>query len=294
MAAAATDHQNPNRDDFDIDLDLDLLQRQRQRRRRSYGRYEILNEISRGSYGVVYRAHDNKNEETVAMKQEFRGLCDSTLTEIKILKYLPRHPSIIEFKRVVHDGVRNRFFVVMEYLEYDLKRYIKARNEAFAVSEIRYLMKQLLEGVAFLHKQGVMHRDLKPANILINSKAQLKICDFGCSAPLRDREYSPRVGTRWYRAPELLRGSRSYSSAVDMWSVGCIMGELVLNRPLFPGESNDHQLPCIHQVMGLPLKMPSLTRSGVDLLQRLLAYHPHNRITARDALNHAWFTEQLL
>ncbi|KAL8497110.1 hypothetical protein ACS0TY_020694 [Phlomoides rotata] len=137
----------------------------------------------------------------------------------------------------------------------------------------------------------MMHRDLKPSNILINTRGELKICDFGLSCRFPSA-YSPRVGTLWYRAPELLLGDTSYSTAVDMWSVGCIMGELVLKEALFRGRSDIDQL---HKIFGQPDNMIRsklcFSEVGFDLLNRLLTCDPANRITAESALNHAWFKE---
>lgn len=271
--------------------------------------YKILNAISKGAYGVVYRAQDKKTKEIVAVKEEIDGLCRSTSTEIDILKTLPRHPCIVGFKKVeIGEGRGDGAFVVMEYMEYDLARYRKSLRKPFKLIAIKYVMERILEGVWFLHDQGVMHRDLKPSNILVSeTNDQIKICDFGLSAPFGTKKasYCPRVGTRWYRAPELLRGSWNYSSAIDMWAVGCIMAELVLDQVLFPGTSEDNQLDYIHQIMNpefnrLAIKMETvasfqgtaaLTPSGIDLLERLLAYEPETRITAKDALNHPWFRE---
>lgn len=281
--------------------------------RRSSERYEILNEISRGTYGVVYRARDKRTEETVAMKEEVRGMCATTKAEIDILRSLQRHPCIVEFKRVVEGRGGERVFVVMEYMEYDLKGLTEkrmGRKQPFQVMEIKYLMEEILSGVSFLHSRGVMHRDLKPSNILFSTKAaEVKLCDFGFSVRFgssKTASFSPQVGTLWYKSPQLLLARRRYSCEVDMWAVGCIMAELVLGKPLFRGTSEADQLYCINRVINPPFsllrkKMAAaasdsgavpLTPAGIDLLQRLLAYEPENRITAADALNHAWFFEQ--
>ncbi|KAH6781840.1 hypothetical protein C2S52_001366 [Perilla frutescens var. hirtella] len=263
------------------------------------GRYHLLNVINHGSYGVVYRAWDKETGEIVAIKHEIEGLSRSTVREIGILQSLPPHPSIVELKDVIiddhhHDG---GVFVVMEYVESDLEKLIAAANKKpFTISEVKFVMKQILEGVAFLHGNGVMHRDLKPANILINSKqGRLKICDFGLSRPIGSQSgsYTPGIVTQWYRAPEILLGAKRYSNAIDMWSVGCIMAELVLGQVAFPGNSEVEQLVCIgrsRRILGERLK-GLLSASGVDLIQRLLAVDPNRRITADDALHHAWFRE---
>ncbi|KAG8365255.1 hypothetical protein BUALT_Bualt18G0085200 [Buddleja alternifolia] len=228
---------------------------------------------------------------------------------------------MVEFKDVIMDGRRDQVYIVMEYLETDLKRYIKLKKEkSLGVSEVKSLMKQLLEGVKFLHENGVMHRDLKPSNLLMNGD-QLKICDFGLSREFGSKSgsYTPGVGTRWYRTPELLihRANKHYSSAIDMLSVGCIMAELVLKEVLFKGGSEIDQLSKIHRILGSPnhdvasssssqlnllrrmilgdtscRRAPELlTELGFDLLSKLLAYDPNERITAEDALRHGWFVE---
>ncbi|KAI3455030.1 hypothetical protein Pfo_011693, partial [Paulownia fortunei] len=268
--------------------------------------------ISQGSYGIVYRARDKKTGQIVAMKQEFHGFSLSTLREIDILKSLPRHPSIVELKEVVVDDC-GRVFVVMDYLQNDLKRFMDVRKKPLTLIEVKCLMKQLLEGVKFLHENGVMHRDLKPSNILMNDKGQLKICDFGLSRHFESLSgsYTPGVVTLWYRAPELLLGANEYSCAIDMWSVGCIMAELMLKEVFFKGRSELHQLGSIYLVLGTPddaawpgfssligsrlqfvscccafSGAPILTERGFDLLGKLLTYDPHKRITAEAALNH--------
>ncbi|XP_041998320.1 cyclin-dependent kinase G1-like [Salvia splendens] len=150
-------------------------------------------------------------------------------------------------------------------------------------------MCQILDGVRFLHDNGVMHRDLKPANILINERNRLNICDFGLSRwENGSGSYTPGMVTQWYRAPEILMGETNYTSAVDMWSVGCIMAELVLRKVLFPGKSEIEQLTLIHSSLGHAMLC---TSTGLDLLLSLLALDPNQRITADDALKHPWFLE---
>ncbi|KAI3455028.1 hypothetical protein Pfo_011691 [Paulownia fortunei] len=239
-----------------------------------------------------------------------------------------RHPSIVEFKEIVVDDC-GHVFVVMDYLQNDLKRFIDVKKKTLTLSEVKCLMKQLLEGVKFLHQNGVMHRDLKPSNILMNDKGQLKICDFGLSRHFGSLSgsYTPGVVTLCYRAPELLLGANEYSCAIDMWSVGCIMAELMLKEVFFQGRSELHQLGSIYMVLGTPddaawpgfssligsrvqfvkqpynllrLKFlaaaafsgaPMLTESGFDLLRKLLTYDPRMRITAEAALNHGLLTK---
>ncbi|CAA0813906.1 Protein kinase superfamily protein [Striga hermonthica] len=269
--------------------------------------YECLDMISQGAYGAVYRARHKKTREIVAVKKEFGGLCESTLTEISILRSI-RHPSVVEYKQVVVDDL-DGIYVVMEYMEYDLHEYLK-KNPSIDLPQVKRLMKELLEGVHHLHEKEVMHRDLKPSNLLVNAEepGKLKICDFGLSSRFEDKPCTPNVGTLWYRAPELFLGAHAYLPAVDMWSVGCIMAEFFLGKVLFRGESEIEQLQIIvtnleqpHCVLqhkfaaaaaANPLKGgPLLTESGFELLSSLLTYSPQERITAREALGHRWFQE---
>lgn len=261
-------------------------------------RYRNLGKINAGAYGVVYRALDRNTGEIVAIKHETEGLSESALMEIKILAALPRHPSIVGFKEVLVDA-RRSVFVVMEHMEGDLEELIEAETKPFTLSEVKLMMKKIL--------LGVMHRDLKPANILINHpKGELRICDFGLSrlGTAESGSYTAGIGTQWYKAPELLLLG-TYSCAVDMWAVGCIMAELVLREVLFPADSEFQQMRSIFHTLGLssyPVRLrvdtaaaygraPLLTAAGMDLLERLLAFLPNNRITAADALNHPWFRE---
>lgn len=186
---------------------------------------------------------------------------------------------------------------------------------------VRHFMYQLLKGMAYCHDKLVLHRDLKPQNLLINRKGDLKIADFGLArsfgAPVRS--YSHEVVTLWYRSPDVLLGSRYYSTSVDLWSIGCIFAELILKRPLFPGSNIKDQLLKIQRVLGRPTPkewpgiaeyaeykdasfwlesqhvpkladlFPTLDANGVDLLSRFLTYAPDMRISAEEALNHPYF-----
>ncbi|KAG5028175.1 hypothetical protein JHK87_011689 [Glycine soja] len=205
-------------------------------------------------------------------------------------------------------------FMVMEHMEYDLKGLMEVKKQPFSMSEIKSLVRQLLEGVKYLHDNWVIHRDLKSSNI----HGELKICDFGLSrqygSPLKP--CTPVVVTLWYRAPELLLGAKEYSTAIDMWSVGCIMAELIAKETLFRSKSELEQLDKIFPTLGTPDEkiwpglfklpgakanfvkqlcivygLPVLSEQGFDLLKQLLTYDPEKRITAEDALLHDWFHE---
>ncbi|TYG60375.1 hypothetical protein ES288_D07G063200v1 [Gossypium darwinii] len=302
---------------------------------RSVYEYERLNKISEGTYGVVFRARDKKTGEIVALKkvkildrrelEEF-GFPLTSLREINILASF-NHSSIVKVKEVVVDDHDN-VYMVMEYMEHDLKALMESMKWPFSTSDVKCLMLQLLEGVKYLHDNWVLHRDLKTSNLLLSNQGELKICDFGMARQYGSpqKPYTTKVVTQWYRAPELLLGAKTYSTAVDMWSVGCIMAEMLAKQPLFKGTSEIDQLRKIFDTLGTPnekiwagfselpgskanyskqrynllrKKFPVasftgsavLSDAGFDLLNRLLTYDPEKRITADDALKHDWFRE---
>ncbi|KAE8123954.1 hypothetical protein FH972_018867 [Carpinus fangiana] len=298
---------------------------------RSVYEFEMINKINEGTYGIVYKAKDKKTGQLVALKKVKMGIEKeggfplSSLREINILSSF-NHPSVVGVKEVVLDDF-GTVFMVMEYMEYDLRALLEVMKQPFSISEVKCLMLQLLEGVKYLHENWVLHRDLKTSNLLVSKEGELKICDFGLSrqygSPLKP--YTPVVVTLWYRAPELLLGTKQYSTAIDMWSVGCIMAELVAKEPLFPGKNEVDQLGKIFQILGAPneeiwpgLKKlpgvrpnikqmhnllrkkfparsftgsPVLSNLGFDFLNKLLSYDPDKRITAEAALKHDWFRE---
>ena len=179
---------------------------------------------------------------------------------------------------------------------------------------------QLLAGVAFCHERRVLHRDLKPQNLLVNKEGELKLADFGLARAfgIPVRSYTHEVVTLWYRAPDVLMGSRKYSTPVDLWSVGCIFGEMSSGRPLFPGTSDQDQLQRIFKVLGTPTEdiwatmielpeyksdwkvyesksldelCPKLEPLGLELLTVMLQYAPEKRITAKQAMKHPYFDD---
>ncbi|KAL2455192.1 Protein kinase superfamily protein [Abeliophyllum distichum] len=220
--------------------------------------FERLNKIDEGTYGVVYRARDKKTGEIVALKKvkmekEREGFPLTSLREINILLSF-HHSSIVDVKEVVVGSNLDSIFMVMEYMEHDLKALMETMKQPFSQSEVKCLMLQLLEGVKYLHDNWVLHRDLKTSNLLLNNRGELKICDFGLArqygSPLKP--YTHLVVTLWYRAPELLLGAKQYSTAIDMWSLGCIMAELLSKEPLFNGKTEFDQLDKIFRILGTP------------------------------------------
>lgn len=243
---------------------------------RSVDLFEKLNRIEEGAYGIVYRARDRQTGEVVALKklkldQEKNGFPVTSLREIQTL-LLSKHPNIVNVKEIVvgesltrcsfgawHDfghvsvdtqktcSILRSVFIVMEFLEHDLKalmEVMRSRSTTFLQSEVKTVMVQLLSAVRHLHDNWIIHRDLKTSNLLMNNRGMIKVADFG----LARRFGSPMapmtqlVVTLWYRAPELLLGTKEYTTAIDMWSVGCIFAELVNNEPLMQGRNELDQL----------------------------------------------------
>ena len=153
---------------------------------------------------------------------------------------------MVGLKEVVVSSSMDKIYLVMDYVNNDLKSLMeemRKRKQTFSIGDIKVMMKQLLSAISHLHNNWILHRDLKPSNLLISSEGVLKVADFGLArlygSPLKP--HTPNVVTLWYRAPELLLGTKEYSTGVDMWSCGCIFGELLLMDPLFPGNSEMDQ-----------------------------------------------------
>uniref|UniRef100_A0A8C5J602 cyclin-dependent kinase n=1 Tax=Junco hyemalis TaxID=40217 RepID=A0A8C5J602_JUNHY len=225
---------------------------------RSVEEFQCLNRIEEGTYGVVYRAKDKKTDEIVALKRlkmekEKEGFPITSLREINtILK--AQHLNIVTVREIVVGSNMDKIYIVMNYVEHDLKSLMETMKQPFLPGEVKTLMIQLLRGVKHLHDNWILHRDLKTSNLLLSHSGILKVGDFGLAreygSPLKP--YTPVVVTLWYRAPELLLGAKEYSTAIDMWSVGCIFGELLTQKPLFPGKSEIDQINKVFKDLGTP------------------------------------------
>ncbi|XP_077941252.1 cyclin-dependent kinase 11B isoform X13 [Gasterosteus aculeatus] len=296
---------------------------------RSVEEFQCLNRIEEGTYGVVYRAKDKKTDEIVALKRlkmekEKEGFPITSLREINtILK--AQHPNIVTVREIVVGSNMDKIYIVMNYVEHDLKSLMETMKQPFLPGEVKTLMIQLLRGVRHLHDNWILHRDLKTSNLLLSHKGILKIGDFGLAreygSPLKP--YTPVVVTLWYRSPELLLGAKEYSTAVDMWSVGCIFGELLTQKPLFPGKSEIDQINKIFKDLGSPSEkiwpgygeLPAvkkmtfteypynhlrkrfgalLSDQGFDLMNKFLTYCPSKRILSDEGLKHEYFREKPL
>uniref|UniRef100_F7DUF8 Cyclin-dependent kinase 10 n=3 Tax=Ornithorhynchus anatinus TaxID=9258 RepID=F7DUF8_ORNAN len=295
---------------------------------RSVKEFEKLNRIGEGTYGIVYRARDTQTDEIVALKKvrmdkEKDGIPISSLREITLLLRL-RHPNIVELKEVVVGNHLESIFLVMGYCEQDLASLLENMQTPFSEAQVKCIILQVLKGLQYLHKNFIIHRDLKVSNLLMTDKGCVKTADFGLARAygVPVKPMTPKVVTLWYRAPELLLGTSTQTTSIDMWAVGCILAELLAHKPLLPGSSEIHQIDLIVQLLGtpnetiwpgfskLPLvnqyslrkqpynnlkhKFPWLSEAGLRLLNFLFMYDPKKRATAGDCLESSYFKEKPL
>ncbi|XP_077998002.1 cyclin-dependent kinase 11B-like [Glandiceps talaboti] len=296
---------------------------------RSVEEFQCLNRIEEGTYGVVYRAKDKKTDEIVALKRlkmekEKEGFPITSLREVNTL-LKSQHPNIVTVREIVVGSNMDKIYIVMDYVEHDLKSLMETMKQPFTLGEVKCLLRQLLRAVRHLHDNWILHRDLKTSNLLLSHKGVLKVGDFGLAreygSPLK--QYTPIVVTLWYRAPELLLGAKEYSCPIDLWSVGCIFAEMLTMKALFPGRSEIDQLNRIFKELGTPSEkiwpgyseLPAvkkvtfadypynnlrnrfgayLTDIGFELMNKFLTYNPTRRITADTALEHEYFKESPL
>ncbi|KAI4963142.1 hypothetical protein ZWY2020_019656 [Hordeum vulgare] len=257
-----------------------------------YLKREVLGE---GTYGVVFKAIDTKTGETVAIKRirlgKYKeGVNFTALREIKLLKEL-KDPNIIEL--IDAFPYKGNLHLVFEFMETDLEAVIRDRNIVLSPADIKSYIQMMLKGLAFCHKKWVLHRDMKPNNLLIGAEGQLKLGDFGLARIFGspERNFTHQVFARWYRAPELLFGTKQYGSAVDVWAAGCIFAELLLRRPFLQGSSDIDQLEDLCSALELQSLLNGQTcDDALDLLSRMFTYDPKARITAQQALEHRYFS----
>ncbi|NXF53470.1 MK15 kinase, partial [Oceanites oceanicus] len=278
------------------------------------------------AYGIVWKAINRRTGEIVAVKKIFDAFRNRTDAQLCLfpLQEFGEHPNIIKLLDVIQAQNDKDIYLIFESMETDLHAVIKKGNLLKDIHKC-YILYQLLKATKFIHSGNVIHRDQKPSNILLDADCFVKLCDFGLARSLcqmNEDQGNPAlteyVATRWYRAPEILLSSRSYTKGVDMWSIGCILGELLLGKPLFPGTSTVNQIEQILRVIPAPspediLAVQSDYRASVinrmssrqrvtfeeilpsstplpalDLLKKLLVFNPDKRLSAEEALQHPY------
>eukprot|EP00094_Tigriopus_californicus_P001580 TCALIF_01527-PA protein Name:"Similar to rl Mitogen-activated protein kinase ERK-A (Drosophila melanogaster)" AED:0.20 eAED:0.28 QI:0/0.5/0.6/1/1/1/5/685/403 len=285
-------------------------------------RYTNLKFLGEGAYGFVVSAIDSVTGNQVAIKKvtpfEHQTFCQRTLREVKILTRFT-HENIVDLLDILCEDRVDKLkdlYLVQKYMECDLFKLL--RSQRLSDDHICYFLYQILRGLKYIHSANVLHRDLKPSNLLLNSNCDLKICDFGLSRiadPGQDHSspLTEYVATRWYRAPEVMLNAKGYTKSMDMWSVGCILAEMISNRPIFPGKNYLDQIKRIQEVLGSPslhdtefiknpkartflLELPKRPRvewkvtypkAGpelLSLLDKLLTFNPDQRVTVEQAL----------
>lgn len=323
-------------------------------------RYQIIKQLGKGTFGIVYKGIHKQTGYYVAIKKILihKGADCFPVTafrEIDILKNLqsPECKHIIELIDMIRDrpppndeytnydsskapkSIKKSFYMVFPYMSYDLSGILGNPSVNLTEPDIKSIMKQLLDGINFIHASGYLHRDIKAANLLINWEGVLKIGDFGLARsyggprPTLDKAgggnypLTEVVMTRWYRAPEVLFGDKLYTTAVDIWGIGCVFGELYERKPILPGKSDLDQAYDIFKLVGeanennvthmdrykfeekniilKPTKRTleerfakSISSEGVDLLAKMLALDPERRTTGLKALEHPYFNIQPL
>jgi serine/threonine-protein kinase BUR1 len=306
--------------------------------------YEFISKLGEGTFGEVSKARSKKTGQIVALKKilmhnEKDGFPITALREIKLLKQLD-HVNILKLEEMAVERTKDArkkpsMFMVTPYMDHDLSGLLENPAVRFTEPQIKCYMKQLLEGCAYLHENKILHRDMKAANLLINNHGILQIADFGLARPYDEdvpkpgrgggeatREYTTLVVTRWYRPPELLLQLRKYTTAIDMWGVGCVFGEMFEGKPILTGSSDLNQAHLIFDLVGSPtdVNMPGwhelpgcegvidfsprastlerrfkqLSPLALSLLEELLKLDWRKRINAIDALQHPYFHTQPL
>ncbi|KAJ9469545.1 Mitogen-activated protein kinase 5 [Diplonema papillatum] len=307
-------------------------------------RYKLIRAVGSGAYGLVWSAIDletpagakPEGKGNVAIKKvtPFFHETDAkrVMREVLLLSNL-KHPNILSLRDIIYsedddspqETQRAALYFVLDLMDVDLHKVIQSRQK-LTDRHIQYITYQILRGLKYIHSAGILHRDMKPSNVLVNSDCHLKISDFGLARPIpkvaevtkeKNQYMTEYVVTRWYRSPELLLQEKFYTTAIDVWSTGCILAEALGRKPLFPGNDYIEQLICITNLCGtpseedlksigskqaqnfvraledreaIPLKtfFPDSNPDAIDLLTQMLQFNHRKRMSIDEALSHPY------
>jgi len=287
-------------------------------------KYRLISKKGEGTFSEVLKAQCIKTGQYVAikcMKNTFESIEQvNNLREIQALRRLSPHPNIITLLEVLYDQPSGRLALVFELMDMNIYELIRERRHYLPEQRVKNFMYQLARSMDHMHRNGIFHRDIKPENILIKDD-QLKLADFGsCRGIYSKQPFTEYISTRWYRAPECLLTDGYYSYKMDIWGLGCVFFEVLSLYPLFPGTNELDQVQKIHQIMGTPTPellnhfkkksshmdfnfppnqegtgiekmIPHIATDCIDLIAKLLAYNPDERLSARQGLRHPWFRD---
>uniref|UniRef100_A0A8C5L956 Cyclin-dependent kinase-like 2 n=1 Tax=Jaculus jaculus TaxID=51337 RepID=A0A8C5L956_JACJA len=285
-------------------------------------KYENLGLVGEGSYGMVMKCRNKDNGRIVAIKKFLESDDDKmvkkiAMREIKLLKQL-RHENLVNLLEVCKK--KKRWYLVFEFVDHTVLDDLELFPNGLDYQVVQKYLFQIINGIGFCHSHNIIHRDIKPENILVSQSGVVKLCDFGFARTLAapGEVYTDYVATRWYRAPELLVGDVKYGKAVDVWAIGCLVIEMLMGKPLFPGESDIDQLhhimtclgnliprhqelfyknpvfagvrlPEVKEIEPLEKRYPKLPEVVINLAKKCLHIDPDKRPFCADLLHHDFF-----
>ena len=290
-------------------------------------KYQILEVIGEGAYGIVYKCKNKKTNEIVAIKkflEEYDKLPKKEINREIYALQISKHENIVKFIEAFLN--KGYLYLVFEYAEKNLLQIIEENPKGLNPEQIRSFIYQICSAVSYLHKKNIIHRDIKPENILIKNNTQIELCDFGFARKMKINKETNNyekmteyMATRWYRAPELILSQGIYGPEIDFWSIGCIMGELSDGKPMFPGDNQINQLEYIIKLIGnlpeeqvnyfnnnpvfnvnklLTVKNPEtlekryekiMSSEAIDFMKGLLELDPKKRLNSDTVFEHKYF-----